>query len=161
MSHILLGDIRVTQVQDSYLMYKRENLCHWGVNHWKDGNYLETQIWHQSQIRILYLRNPNITHQNMTHIINHYSNVKRFRLRTRPKLLFSNFRVKDFDPEFCPLKIETNQRNFDIFLIQFSKNFDLNFAIFRILYGQKYQNLVFWSVFDTWKYGYEISNSSD
>ena len=33
MSHILLGDIRVTQVQDSYLMYKRENLCHWGVNH--------------------------------------------------------------------------------------------------------------------------------
>jgi len=33
---------------------------------------------------------------------------------------------------------------------------NINFVIFRKLRGQKKQNFVFWSVFDTEKYGYEI-----
>ena len=118
----------------------------------KNGNFLKTQIWHDSQIRILYLRDLNPTQQKMTQVINHHFNLTKvpFTNLNWAKITFPRILESKTLPTI-KAKIQINQRNLIFFLMQFSKNFDFNFAIFRKLRGQKYQNFNFWVSFWQWK----------
>ena len=130
-----------------------------GFNHWKDGNYLEIQIWHHSQVRVLYLRDLDPTQQKMTQVINHHFNLTKVPFTnlnwakiTFPRILESKTLTLDFAYfEFRPINeiwyfFLCNFRKILTLILQFSEN----------CVGKNTKIPIFGLVFDSEKYGYEI-----